>query len=99
MDRSTTAVLTFVAVAVVFGVLASARLRRPCHAEDECVAAHSNGELGAIVLLGALAGGGAVAAWWLISGQLDARAAEALAELQQTQSQTAVIEGLGGGDR
>ena len=95
MDHPTTAVLTFVTVAVTFGVMASLRLRRPCQDQDECVATHSGGELGAIVLLGALAGGGAVAAWCLISDQLNARAAEALTEMQLTQSQTALIKGLG----
>lgn len=94
MDRSATAILTFVAVAVVVGSLASARLRRPCKPNEPCIAAHGSYELGAIVVLGLLAGGIAVAAWSSVSSHVDARAAAALSELQQTQSQTALIQSL-----
>jgi hypothetical protein len=96
MDQLTTPVLTFVAVALVVGTLASARVRRPCQPGQDCVAEHNTSELGTIVLISAVAGGAAVGAWWMITAQVDARAEAALVQLQQGQSATAQIQTLRG---
>lgn len=88
------AMVTFLAVAQLFALLASARLRRPCPQSDQCVAVHTAPELGVIVVVAGVAGAAAVGTLQWVGGRLSQRAADALTELQQTQSQTALIEDL-----